>query len=207
MIHWAENMKKSYRHLRIGDQMGLEGSQSITAEPLDHPEWYIFQTVAQKELPVVAWLARNGVEYAWYPTETRWKNIARGRRRKVRYEAPIAPRYVFALFTHRPIWHILRERSVGKITGVICRDGEPLRIPESDIMNMQALPKRIAHIRDKMIRENTIMSGDKAEITDGPLTGWTVEVSRIDRGIAYFVAPLLGDREISIEIEKTRKVK
>lgn len=193
-------------HYRIGQTIPLDGHGKIIGQPLERPEWYIFTTAPQMELPSIAWLCRNGVEDAWCPTETRFRKVPRGRRKKVPYEAPVAPGYLFARFEHRPVWHVLRERSKGKITGVVSRDGIPLEIAEDAISQMKHVPARIAAIKAREQERRRLKPGDEADIVAGPLEGWTVEVIRIHAGIAYFVAPLLGEREIAVEAAKLRKI-
>jgi len=200
-------MTISYRQLRVGDEVAMEARGGIVAEELPAPEWYILRAAPKAELAAIAWLARNGVPDAWCPTETRWRTMPRGRRKKVPYEAPLAPGYVFAPFTRRPVWHVLRERAKGKLTGVVARQGIPLVIPEPTIARMKHVPGRIAAIRKREEERRRIRPGDRVDVVSGPLAGWTIEVSRIHAGIAYFVAPLLGEREVSVPAERLRKVR
>lgn len=194
-----------YKDLRIGDPVPAGPREKIVAEEIDGPVWYIFRTAPRSELAAIAWLARNGVADAWCPMETRWRRIPKGRRNKVQYQAPIAPGYLFVPFFHRPVWHVLFERSRGKLIAVVANQGIPMEIKEDDIADMKHVPGRIAAIKEREEERRRIHPGDKVDVQDGPLKGWTVEVSRIHAGIAYFVAPLLGEREISVAVEKLRK--
>ncbi|MBU3262076.1 hypothetical protein KPG71_18805 [Roseovarius sp. PS-C2] len=191
--------------LRIGDV--VQGSKrAMFAEPLDRPVWNILRCAPQKELAAIAWLRVKGVEGAFCPTEECWRRLPSGPRRKVKYDRPVAPGYVFALFERRPVWHHLFEASRGKLTKVITLGGEPLDVPESKIMDMKRVPGRIEALRRKAKERAIIRKGDRVEVTDGPLAGWSVDVSRIDAGLAWFVVPLLGEREVSVPVDRVRKL-
>jgi len=195
-----------YTDMSVGDTVPVSATAAMLAEDLPEPEWHILTTAPQAELPAIAWLERNGVPDAWCPTETRWKKVPRGRRKRVEYQAPIAPRYVFVPFPRRPVWHVLFERARGKLTGVVAKDGVPLCIPEAQIAQMEQVPKRLAAIKEREDRRRRVGPGDRVHIASGPLQGWTVEVARIHAGIAYFVAPLLGEREVAVGVDRLRKV-
>lgn len=184
------------------------GKRGLWAAPLPAPQWYIFTTAAQRELPAEAWLRRNGVPECWFPTETRWRNLPRGKRRKVSYLAPIAPRYLFAVLDKEPHWDVLfaRARVLGNITGVVSRNGVPQPIPEAAMMQMRHVPQRLEAIRAEMEAAKRINPGDRAEIITGPLAGWTVDIATIHDGIASFVLPLLGKSAASVELSGLRKI-
>lgn len=199
-------MMMDFKSLKVGDTIPLEDTTKIIGPDLAEPEWYIFLTAPQKEKATAAWLKQNGVTEAWYPVEERWRNIRRGQRKRIKYEAPTAPRYLFALFSQKPNWHVLKIRSQGKIAGVVTDRGAPLAVTEDVLLNMKEVPERIAVIKKREEEKRRLNPGDKADVTSGPLCGWTVDVTRIHAGIAYFIAPLLGDREVAIEVEKLSKV-
>lgn len=196
----------NYSRLSVGDMVQDSGREPMLAEHLDDIEWYIFKTKPQAELASIVWLERNGIADAWCPTETRWRNIPRGKVKRKSYDAPIAPGYVFVPFTRRPIWHALFERANGKLSRVVSSDGIPLVIPERSIAQMKHVPERIAAIKAREEQARRLNPGDKADVLDGAMKDWTIDVSRIHAGIAYFVAPLLGEREIGISVDRLRKV-
>lgn len=181
------------------------GKRGLWARDAD-PQWYIFTTAPQGELPAEAWLRRNGVPECWFPTEMKWRIIPRGKRRKVPYMAPIAPRYLFSVLDKVPHWDVLFDRARGKLTGVVSRDGVPQPIPEAAMMQMQQVPQRLETLREDMRRARQIGPGDRATVQDGPMAGWTVDVTRIHAGIAHIVIPLLGQREVPIEEARLRKL-
>jgi len=198
-------MSKATAGWRVGDTVELTGAPRILAERLPAPVWYILTTAPSAERAAIAWLERNGIDGAWTPFETRWRRLPRAARKRVPYRAPMAPRSVFVPFQRQPMWHVLFERAGGKLTGVIARDGVPLEVPESAIAQMAQVPERLAAIKKREEQRRRIRPGDRVRVTKGPLEGWMVDVSRIHAGIAYFVAPLLGEREVAIEMHGLEK--
>lgn len=188
----------------VGQVLPIE-TLPVVGEDLDQPQWYILRVPPQGELPASAWLARKGIKGAWYPTQTKWRAV-RSVRKRVPYEAPVAPGYLFVPFMRAPIWHELRAQAGKKILSVVSDHGWPLRIPDEVIANMKQVPERIAVLREREAERRKIAPGTRADVTGGPLEGWTIEVSRIDKGIAYFVAPLLGAREVAVPLDKLRKI-
>jgi len=186
-------------HYRIGQTFKHNGGQ-IVAAPLGTVAWYILLTAPQQEFAVSAWLTRSGAVECWLPTEEAWRRV-RGPRRKVSYLRRLAPGYVFLAVDRAPLWHVIRDASLGRIRGVVCQDGEPLEVPEAALARMRRVPARIAQIRERARQERIIRPGDRAVIATGPLAGWAVDVARLDRGIAHFVLPLLGGREASAPVE------
>lgn len=170
------------------------------------PQWYIFVTAPQGEVAAGAWLRRNGVPECWFPTEPKWRRVPRGKVRKVRYFAPVVPRYLFAVIDKEPNWDVLFARARGKLVGVVSCNGTPIPIPERDMMAMRQVPARLAAITEKRRIAAMIRPGDRVEIEDGPLAGWTVDVARIHAGIASIVIPMLGLDEVKVPADRLRKV-
>ena len=169
------------------------------------PSWFILTTPAQSEAPASAWLMAQGCAECWFPTEVRWRRIPRGKRSKVKYLAPIVPRYVFALMPAEPHWDVLFSRARGKVSGVVSRYGIPAPISDADMAGMREVPQRLANAREVARQARTIRAGDRASVTSGPLAGWTVDVESIHAGIARIVVPLLG--RSSVEISEEHLVK
>lgn len=206
-----------YQDLSVGDVMPIEGSASIVGEVMDEPRWFIFRTAPMAELASIVWLERNGVDHAFCPTEVSWQHRP-GRARKVKYERAIVPGYVFARFLHRPIWHVLRARSKRKLAGVVServvfQDGRLIEVPyavkHKDILRMKHVPRHIRDLRAKEVQKARaaarVQPGDTVDVIDGALEGWTLPVDRIDAGIAYFVVPLFGGREIGVDVGRVKK--
>lgn len=196
--------KHDFRTVRIGDAVDLGASRGIWAADWE-PAWFIFTVPPRGELPASAWLARNGVAETWWPTET---VLARHRFRPgetIPREKPICPGYLFTVLTQAPRWHVLFEKSRGKLLKVVSHNGTPLPIPESEMAKMKHLPKRLEAIRAEEMQKRTIHARDKVEVSVGGVQ-WQVTVDRIDAGIAHFVIPLLGGREVKAPVETLRKV-
>jgi transcription antitermination factor NusG len=189
----------------IGQTIALGVSRQIFGEPTP-ARWYILKTAPQKEFHVVGWIKANGAVEAWLPTETRWRKITRGKRRKVEYQARLAPGYVFVCFDREPVWDVLFAQANGKLFGVVGEGGRPVAIPENAMARMKHMPKRIEVLREQARQERMVQPGDKARITKGPLVGWIVDVSRVDAGIAKIVVPLLGEREAGIAADNLERV-
>ncbi|MCE8421274.1 hypothetical protein LZ190_21880 [Rhodovulum sulfidophilum] len=184
----------------IGQRMPLDMDAAAFGAQIS-PQWYILLSSPQKEPGAQARLTQMGVAECWYPTETAYRRLARGRRKQVPYERRLAPGYVFVRLDREPRWHLIREHCRGLLRGIVSRHGMPLPIPEAAIAQMRCVPERIARIRDREMAARIIRPGDRAEIVAGPLAGWTVEVDWIDAGIAHFVLPLLGGQEASADIK------
>jgi len=192
---------------RIDDDawQAMFGKRGIWIKDAD-PQWYIFVTAPQRELQAEAWLRRNGVHECWFPTEPRWRRIPRGMVRKVRYMAPIVPRYLFVMIDKEPNWDVLFDRARGKLTGVVSRDGVPMPICEADMLKMRHVPVTLEAIREKRRLASMIREGDRVEVMSGPLEGWMVDVSRIHAGMARIIIPMLGLDEVDVPIDRLRRV-
>lgn len=199
--------------------MGYEIGQKIDAETWQSmfgkrdlwvrdadPRWYIFITAPQGELPAEAWLRRNGVPECWFPTEERWKRIPRGKVRKVKYLAPIVPRYLFVTLDKEPNWDLLFERSLGKLTGVVCRDGVPMPISERDMLKMQQVPATLFAIREKKRLATIVRAGDRVRVLSGAFEEWVVDVSRVHAGVAHVILPMLGLNEVEVPVDRLARV-
>lgn len=194
---------QDFRNIKIGDAVDLGPSRGIWAAEWE-PTWYIFTVPPRGELPATAWLTRNGVAECWHPTEQAFKRDRFKPGKRIPYERPVAPGYLFAVLPQRPHWDVLFARSRGKLLKVVSHNGQPVPIPESEIEKMAQLPQRLAVIREEEMQRRIIRPRDKVAVTIGGIE-WTVEVDRIDAGIAHFLLPLLGGREVQAPVETLRK--
>lgn len=173
----------------------------------DRPRWYALTSAPQSELPASAWLARQGVEEAWYPTREHRVTIKRGQRRVVTRMVPEWPGYVFALCPGSVVsWSALIDRSMHKITGVVMVNGEPAVIAEDKLMDMKDVPNCLKAVRQAQIEAQRIKPGDMVQILDGEMGGWQVTINGVNAGFASFLIPLLGGARAEIEIGRLRKV-
>lgn len=167
------------------------------------PCWYAFLTPPQREASAKAWFEFHSIE-CWYPSETRWRIIPRGKRKKAPYEARLVPRYIFARFTGRPQWDILRDcRWLTRTIGI---DGVPVPITDETLSKMQKVPARLEAIRKAEVERRTIRPGDKAVVTEGAMAGWVVDVSDIHAGVASFIVNMLGASRINIPLSSLEKL-
>lgn len=182
----------------IGQEIPLEQGKPIQTGNTS-PSWFVFQTPPQREVSAKAWLERRGVE-AWYPSETRWRRIPRGKRQKAPYEARLVPRYIFARFTGYPAWDVVQScRWLSRVVGV---NGEPMPVTDDVMAQMEQVPERLEVIRQREIDKRTLRPGDKAKVASGPFEGWVVEVQQIHAGIASFIVPLFGGETVGKADEK-----
>lgn len=187
---------------RIGQVLPLEVGRGILGAAMD-PKWFAFVTKPQKESAAKAWLEKRGPE-VWYPTETRWRKIPRGRVKRVAYEASVVPRYIFARFDHQPRWDVLN--TCRYISGVVGVDGRPIAITDETLAEMAKVPLQLAAIRERKLKERTLAPGDRARIASGPLEGWVVEVHSISNGIAKFLLPIAGEADASTPVGRLEKL-
>lgn len=170
------------------------------------PQWYPLTTAPQAELAASAWLLRNGIEDAWYPTREHRTHLKRGRGKVVVRRLPEWPRYLFALMPPPVSWDGLFERSQKKITGVITVNGEAATIPERAMLDMKDVPNCLQAVRQAQLEAQRINPGDRAVILGGEMGDWTVTIDDVDAGFAWFMIPLLGGVRMEIEIGRLRKV-
>lgn len=203
-------MAIDFRKLQVGDAVDLPTGRGIWASEWD-PSWFIFTVPPRGELPASAWLSRNGVTECWHPTETAFKRTRFKPNLRIPYERPVAPGYLFVVLPQRPHWDVLFARARGKLLKVVSHQGEPVPIPETEMAKMKHLPQRLAAIREAeaAIREaeaakRRINVGDKVSLQIGGIE-WQVTVDRIHAGIASFIIPLLGGREVQVPVETLRK--
>lgn len=193
----------NFTALKIGDQIPATQSRGIWADEWQ-PAWHIFQVPPRGEMPATAWLARNGCPEAWYPSETAYKRNRFKPNARIPYERPIAPGYLFAVLPFRPHWDVLFDRARGKLSRVVSHNGQPVAVPESVIASMAQVPERLATMREAEADRRMIKPGDKASVTVAGIE-WTVSVHSIHAGIASFVIPLLGGREVNAPVAALRK--
>lgn len=196
-------MNMDFRNLHIGDIIPASTARGIWRHDWE-PSWFIFTVPPRGELPATAWLLRNGVAECWHPTEQAFKRNRFKPGQRIPYDRPVAPGYLFAVLPSRPHWDVLFARSRGKLLKVVSQNGEPVPVPEAEMAKMQKLPQRLAAIREAEMQKRIIRPRDKVAVTIAGVE-WTVEVDRIDAGIASFVLPLLGGREVQAPVETLRK--
>ncbi len=188
---------------RIGQTIPYEPGRGIEGASLPVPVWHCFWTPPRKEAAAIAWLDLRGV-HGWRPVETRWRRITRGKRRKVEYLASVVLRYVFARFSGKPQWDVLR--GCRWITGIVGVGGRPACITDDALSKMAAVPETLAALREARRAAREITAGCKATIIDGAMAGWVVDIARVSDGMAAFLVPLLGADEALVPVDRLMKV-
>jgi len=196
-------MIMDFRKINIGDVLPASTARGIWAADWE-PAWFIFQVPPRGELPATAWLTRNGVTECWHPTETAFKRTRFKPGKRIPYERPVAPGYLFVVLPMRPHWDVLFARSRGKLLKVVSHNGDPVAVPEKTIAAMAQVPQRLASIREAEAAKRRLNPGDKATVSIAGIE-WQVTVDRIHAGIAHFIVPLLGGREVQAPVETLRK--
>lgn len=163
------------------------------------PRWFAFTTPPLKEPNAKAWFEHHGIE-CWYPSETRWRRIPRGRKKKAPYEARLVPRYIFARFTGKPQWDVLQ--SSRWISGVIGIEGRPMPIRDTTLSQMAHVPAAIAKMRAEAEEAARVRAGDRVEIKDGSMQGWVVDVVDVHKGMARLLIGILGGHEATISVDR-----
>lgn len=192
-----------FRSVRIGDAIPASSERGIWAQDWE-PSWFIFTVPPRGELPASAWLAHNGVDECWHPTETAFKRVRHKPGQRIPYERPVAPGYLFVVLPSLPHWDVLFDRSRGKLLKVVSHNGQPVAVPEETIAAMALVPQRLATIREAEAAKRRLNAGDRATVSIAGIK-WQVTVDRIHAGIAHFVVPLLGGREVQAPVASLTK--
>jgi transcription antitermination factor NusG len=190
----------------IGMKLPPAGSRlGLVSGPKWPPTWFCLTVAPQKERATRDHLNRNGI-VAFYPSVERVSHQF-GKKRTT--ERPIVGGYVYAMFRQQPQWDVLKRRE-RLITGVFCINGRPVEIARPVIEHLRGLTvesERLRMAREEMARQimeaKRPRAGDKAKITEGPFTGFMVEVESVKGGAAW-ITGLLGGR-IAIELENLER--
>lgn len=194
---------QSYRSAQIGDAFPPSTARGIWADDWS-PGWHIFTVPPRGEMPASAWLARNGAPETWFPSETAYKRNRFKPDKRIAYQRPVAPGYLFVMLPLRPHWDVLFDRSRGKLLRVVSHNGEPVAVPEHVIASMAQVPERLATIREAEADRKRIKPGDSVSVQIAGIE-WQVTVDSIHAGVASFVIPLLGGREVKAPVASLEK--
>jgi transcription antitermination factor NusG len=187
--------------VRIGDVHAWEPTPGILGAELATPEWFILRTTPQREASAKARLEKLGVLEAWFPTVT----VTRRKPRAIVMEERqkrVAPGYLFTRWGHVPQWHLVKDRTSGWVSSVVCVCDRPWSISEAVIAKMALVPHRIEEMR--RAEEQRLMAeerqriadrmalrpeaGQAAKLLDGPLAGTVVAVLSVKAGVATWEA-------------------
>lgn len=168
------------------------------------PAWFVLVTRPQAEDRARDWLLAGGASDAWFPVETYWRSIPRGKRRTVEAVRRVVPGYVFVRFSGFPQWDLIRgSRFVASVVGI---GGTPMPIRDDDMARMEMVPQRLAVLREAQRQARVIRAGDRVRIRDGGLEGWIVDVSEVTGNLARLLVPILGHRLAGVPLDRLEKV-
>ena len=194
-------------HYRIGQTIPATPTRGVQEGEMDAPRWFALVARPQREQSARAWLERQGVT-AWYPAETAYRRVPRGKAKRQPYERRVAPGYVFARFTGWPQWDRLFYTPPAShyVRGAVGVDGRPLAITDEALAQMAMIPDELERLRRQQEEARRIRPGDKVEVLDGPMQGWVVDVASLRGGMAMLMLPLLGKDASAIEVTRLRKL-
>lgn len=165
---------------QVGQILPLDRTRGMTGEKLPKPVWHALTVPPGREAQAALMLQENDI-HASYPTrESRsrqWGKI-------VTRTLPVITQVIYAQFREAPNWDVIRRRRL--ITGVYSVGNQPIAIPYPVIRQIQGLDvalEALERAKEDMLR---IRAGDSAEIMEGPLAGFTVDVTRVAGGRAWF---------------------
>lgn len=184
---------------KIGDTMPVDGRSGLQ-DGHTHPTWYALRTPPQKEKAARMYLDAQGI-HAFYPNEDRVK-YRHGR--KITRNFPIVSGYVFARFEGEPRWHVIRSRPF--FIGVVSLGGLPFPIPRPTIKRLRGLTveekerrRELRELREAARRALEPREGEQAQILDGPLAGFLVDVTKVAGGRVFYMMSggLKGQADVS----------
>jgi transcription antitermination factor NusG len=154
-----------------------EPRRGIVHGPEIAPVWHALIVPPQKELAVREYLRARDI-YAFFPSESRTRHI---QGRKITTERPIVTQHVYAQFRQAPQWDVMK-RTHRLITGVFGIGNRPIAIPRDIIRHLQGLTVEAEKLREARAEMLRVRAGDQATITEGPLTGFVVNVEDVRGG-------------------------
>lgn len=171
-----------YEQIKIGDTMPYDPPRGIAGEKLPVAEyrWHALRVPPMRERAACAMLKAQRV-FAFCPMEDRVR-FRKGR--KIVQSFPTVTQIIYARFRHRPNWDVMLARKL--ITGVFCDGNIPIALHPDVIRAIQGLPtraERLAEARAEMLR---LRPGDRADMLDGPLAGFVVDVTRTEKGRVWW---------------------
>ena len=158
--------------------------------------WYAIRTQPMREFAVTQILKIRGVT-AFTPTETKWRR--NGRKAKVPIERPLLPRYV--LMRSDDPWAVVRAMQGRGVSGIVCFDGRPARIPERSVEMLSRRSGAVVNTRTRVHR--AFAPGDKVEIVSGPFQGWCVELTDIKGEVGRVLLKMFGtEKPVPIRLDQ-----
>lgn len=199
-------LRETYRDVRPGDRVGYHVPPRPAFGAECEAAWYILAVASTREMAMCRLVEELGALQGWCPTEPVWRSRAY-RPDPELVHMPIAPGYVFLLTGNVVDWRVLRDRSMGRIRGVIGRDGVPLPISPRVMAQMSAVPDRVLAQKRAAAEAARVRPGDQAVIGAGPFEGFVVDVEDLTGPIARVVVSLFGRMtEVQVEVGTLSRV-
>lgn len=151
-----------------------------------------------KERAVSQILNNRGVT-AFSPMETKWRRVGK-QKKKTPIENPMLPRYVLMQFDDP--WAVVRAMQGRGVTGIVCFDGVPARIPERSIQRLMRQCGVASATRSTPVHR-AFAPGDKVEIVSGPFQGWCVELREIKGDVGRVMMQMFGtERQVPVRLDQ-----
>lgn len=175
-----------------GQIVPLERRAPLLGDDLETPVWHALRVAPGKEKQAAELIKRKGCD-AFYPTTTK---VRHHRGKRIEREWPIVSQLIYGKFHRQPLWHNFKSRRV--ITGVMCLRSMPIVLPEQVMRALRGLPTVQEELEAQRAELMRLRPGDKARITQGPLSGYMVNITSVKGGVAWFdsLAGLKGSAEI-----------
>lgn len=175
--------------MKQGDVFHYQAPRGIQEQdPYGKPVWYGLTTPPQKERAAKEYIIAQGL-HAFYPDEERRK-VVNGKPRTV--EVPSIPRLVFARFTGRPHWDVIKDRPFFSYS----QPFQGTQFSRKNIKSLMSMRVKAAE-RRKVLRERleawqaalVPVAGEQARLIDGPLKGFLVDVTQVSGGLVDYLLP------------------
>jgi len=154
-------------------------------------EWYAIWTRSRHEKIVRDQLAKKGDVDVFLPTIGKW---SRWKDRKKKIDWPLFPGYVFCRFRYSDRLRILQTPGVQKI---VQYGDSAVPIPDGEIDAIAA----IVHSHRPTEAIEGLVTGDRVQITEGPLTGLEGCLQLIKSRRRLIVGVEMLRRSVAVEID------
>lgn len=167
---------------QVGQMVPLDYQRSLVGRGLSQPVWHALIVASQREKFVCRQLKRSGVR-AIYPRHiVQWRDARTSKTRRVKN--PLIAGIIYAKFNAEPQWDIMRDR--GLVRGVFSYRGAPIALPRDVILGVMSIKARATRLKDAREALLKVLVGDTAEIIEGPLEGFMVDVTDIRNGMVFW---------------------
>ena len=152
------------------------------------PTWYILYAPPRVRAAerLQAKLQRDYGVHSFFPTADRWRKAGRGHHRKsVKVTLPVLGSLVFAEFTHRPRWHVLKGQRI--IMDVVRRGDVPAALTPQEMDEITGF-REVARAQ----KAKLVSIGDVVEVRKGAFMNWSASVKDVKDSLLLLDISLLG---------------